>query len=197
MRQKRKINLVEEFQPRSLDVNDLHHARVFGERTVTFRSVEFIYPWLCGLKADRYAIQLQFQPGGEWHRVLLQWRRLAWGAWRPYFGCPSCRRRAGKLYAGKDFVCCRVCAKLRYVSQTLGYHAKRHRQAVKIRLRLGGKPVIGALFPKCPEGMPKKTYDRMRALAEQLELPLRTGRYRKYWSWRRPQYPIPIRIPRI
>jgi hypothetical protein len=98
---------------------------------------------------------------------------------------------------GPDFAACRTCCGLRYVSQTLGFNAKRHRQAVRIRLRLGGKPVIGAPFPKCPDGMRKDVYARMRARAEQLELPLRTGRHRKYWSWHRPDYPIPIRIPKI
>jgi hypothetical protein len=197
MSRKRTVNLVEEFALLSLDVNELHHVRAFGERTVTFPSIDFNHPWLSGLRTDRYSIQFQFHPRGEWHRVVLQWTRLYWGAWRPWFLCPYCRRRVGKLYNGGDFLACRTCCGLRYVSQTLGYHAKRHRQALKIRLRLGGKPVIGAPFPKCPDGMPKQTYAKMRARAEQLELPLRTGRYRKYWAWRRAEYPIVLRIPRI
>jgi hypothetical protein len=194
---KMHMNLVEDFHSLSIDVNELHYVRAFGEKTVTFRSIEFHHPWLSGLKTDRYCIRLQFQRGGEWQCIPLQWRRLAWGAWRPWFLCPFCRRRAGKLYCGGDFVACRKCCGLRYVSQTLGYNAKRHRQALKIRLRLGGKPVIGAPFPKCPEGMRKDVYNRMKARAEQYELPLRLGKYRKYWAWRRPEYPVLIKIPRI
>jgi hypothetical protein len=197
MRRKRRIRLVEDFQPRSIDINELHYARLLGERTVTVRSVKLHHPWLSGLETDRYSIRLKFQPNGEWYGVLLQWRWLSWGAWRPFFLCPFCRKRAIKLYAGSDFVACRKCCGLRYVSQTLGFNAKRHRQAVRIRLRLGGKPVIGAPFPKCPDGMRKDVYARMKARAEQYELPLRLGRYRKYWAWRRPEYPILIRIPRI
>jgi hypothetical protein len=140
MSRKRTVNLVEEFALLSLDVNELHHVRAFGERTVTFPSIDFNHPWLSGLRTDRYSIQFQFHPRGEWHRVVLQWTRLYWGAWRPWFLCPYCRRRVGKLYNGGDFLACRTCCGLRYVSQTLGYHAKRHRQALKIRLRLGGNP---------------------------------------------------------
>jgi hypothetical protein len=66
---KRRLNLVEDFQPRSIDVNELHYVRAFGEKTVTFRSVEFHHPWLNGLRTDRYAVQMQFRPGGEWLRV--------------------------------------------------------------------------------------------------------------------------------
>jgi hypothetical protein len=83
MRQKRKIHLVEDFQPRSIDVRELHYARLLGERTVAIRSVKFHHPWLSGLQADRYCIRLHFTPGSEWQGVLLQWRQLAAMAGEP------------------------------------------------------------------------------------------------------------------
>jgi hypothetical protein len=203
----RKRILVEELglPDRIIDINELLHLGVLREQTRSV-STDFRFPALTGFRADRYAIQVKF-PQKEWLRIALQWTpcpylrqgpRLGRSyPWKPWMICPFCRRRAGKIYLARDFVACRTCCGLRYASQTLGYNGKRHRQALKIRVRLGGKPVIGAPFPKRPEGMPKKTYARMRARAQQLELPLRTGRYRKYWAWRRPEYPILIRIPRI
>jgi hypothetical protein len=203
MRKRKTIRLVEDFLSRSIDVRELHYARLLGEHPVSIPRSH--HPWLHSLETDRYSVRIRFTPDSDWLGIPLQWthsplrqgRRMNWDRYVPHFLCPFCRKRADKLYAGKDFVACRRCCGLRYVSQTLGPKAKKHRQALKIRLRLGGKPVIGAPFPKCPHGMPRKTYARMRARAEQLEGPLRTGRYRKYWSWRRPEYPILIRIPRI
>ncbi len=203
MRKKCKIRFVEDFLSRSIDVRELHYARLLGEHPVSIPSPH--HPWLSSLETDRISVRIRFTPDSEWVYVPLRWirsalrqgRQMNWDRWRPYFVCPFCRRRAEKLYAGKDFVACRKCGGLRYVSQTLGSNAKRHRQALKIRLRLGGKPVIADPFPKCPEGMQKRVYARMKARAEQYELPLRVGRYRKYWAWRRPGYPVLIKIPRI
>jgi hypothetical protein len=45
MRRKRRIRLVEDFQPRSIDINELHYARLLGERTVTVRSIELHHRW--------------------------------------------------------------------------------------------------------------------------------------------------------
>jgi hypothetical protein len=204
MRKKCKtIRLVEDFHSRSIDVRELHYARLLGEQPVTIPSAH--HPWLFRLETDRYSVRIRFTPDSDWFGVRLQWihsplrrgRRMNWNRSRPLFLCRFCRRRSQKLYAGKDFVACRKCCKLRYVSQTLGPKAKIHRQALKIRLRLGGKPFIGASFPKRPDGMQKRIYNRMRARAEWLERRLLTGRYRKYWSWRKPEYPILIKIPRI
>jgi len=200
---RKKLNLVEDLQPRSIDVRELHYARLLGEHPVSIPRSH--HPWLHSLETDRISVRIRFTPDSEWVYVPLRWirsplrqgRQMNWDRWRPYFVCPFCRRRADKLYAGRDFVACRTCCKLRYVSQTLGPKAKIHRQALKIRLRLGGKPFIGAPFPKRPDGMQKRVYARMRARAEWLEHRLLTGRYRKYWSWRKPEYPILIKIPRI
>jgi hypothetical protein len=202
MRQKRKIHLVEDFQPRSIDVRELHYARLLGERPVTIPSAH--HPWLSRLETDRISVRIRFTRDNEWFYVPLRWirsplrqgHRMNWDRWRPYFVCPFCRKCCNLLYAGRDFLACRTCCKLRYVSQTLGPKAKIHRQALKIRLRLGGKPLLGAPFPKRPDGMQKRVYARMRR-AEWLEHRLLTGRYRKYWSWRKPEYPILIKIPRI
>ena len=204
MPKKRKtIRLVENYLERSLDVRELHYARLLGERPVTIPSAH--HPWLFRLETDQTSVRIRFTPDSGWVYVPLRWirsplrqgRRMNWDRWRPYFVCPFCRKCCNLLYAGRDFVACRTCCKLRYVSQTLGPKAKIHRKALKIRLRLGGKPFIGASFPRRPDGMQRRIYNRMRARAEWLEHRLLTGRYRKYWSWRKPEYPILIKIPRI
>jgi hypothetical protein len=203
MRKKCKIRLVEDFHSRSIDARELHHARLLGEHPVAIPRAH--HPWLFRLETDRYSVRIRFTPDSDWLGIRLQWtysplrqgRQMNWDRSRPYFLCPFCRRRVEKLYAGKDFVACRTCCGLRYVCQTLGPKAKIHRKALQIRLRLGGKPFIGAPFPKRPDGMQKRIYDRMRTRAEYLERRLLTGRYRKYWAWHKPEYPITIKIPRI
>jgi hypothetical protein len=187
MSRKSTVNLLEEFE--SLDVNELHRARAFRDRTVTFPSVQFRYPRLLALKADRWSLQLQFH-NHEWQRIPMQWTWCPWGAYRPWFKCPYCGRRVGKLYNGDDFVACRTCCGLRYVSQSRGYGAQHHYQALKLRVRLGGKPSIAEPFPERPFGMHEKTYRRLRARAEWLEGPLHKRRCSKYWKWRKPEYRI-------
>src|SRR6266498_3966347 len=133
---KRKRILVEELHQadRIIDINELLHLGLLREKTASVLT-DFRYPALAAFRADRYAVQLKF-PHGEWQRVSLQWTacpHLRQGPrlgrsypWRPWFLCPFCRRRAGKLYLGRDFVACRTCCKLRYASQTLGPKAKKH-----------------------------------------------------------------------
>ena len=65
MRQKCKINLVEDFVSLSIDVNALHYARAFGERTVTFPSIKSHHHWLCGLSTDRYSVSSNSSPAGN------------------------------------------------------------------------------------------------------------------------------------
>ncbi len=155
VKQKRKKRiLVEELRlpGRIININELLHLGLLREQTTSFPA-GFRYPVLTAFRADRYAVQVKF-PQGPWQRISVQWTacpHLRQGPrlgrsypWKPWMLCPFCRRRAGKIYLGRDFAACRTCCGLRYVSQTLGYNAKRHRQALKIRLRLGGKPVIGA-----------------------------------------------------
>jgi hypothetical protein len=189
MSKKRWRNLVEEFAPLSLDVNDLHRIRALRERTVAL-STDFRYPWLAKLQADRCSVQLRF-PHTDWQRVLLQWTWCPWGAYRPWFLCPKCRRRAGKLYSEGDSVACRICCGLQYAATShQSPRARRHHQAMKLRLRLGGKARLTDPIPKRPFGMHQKTYRRLRNRLERLEHDLRTCRRRRFWERKKPEYAL-------
>ena len=56
-----------------------------------------------------------------------------------------------------------------YASQCKSTKGRRHFEACKLRLRLGGVASIAAPFPERPRGMHKKTYARLRARIEKLE----------------------------
>jgi hypothetical protein len=196
---KRWRNLVEEFAKFSIDVNELlHTGALHRENTVSFRVIEFRYPWLSGLRADRYAVQLQLSQGAPWIRVSLQWtgtpfRSRSGTVWRPWFLCPKCRRRAGRLYNGGDFIACRICCGLRYAATShQSPRARRHHQAMKIRLKLGGKARLSDPIPQRPFGMHRSTYRRLRTRLELIEHDLRTCRRRRFWERKKPEYALMI-----
>lgn len=93
-----------------------------------------------------------------------------YGGSRPWFVCPSCNRRCAKLFFRRERFLCRVCHRLGYVSQ-LAASAERPRiMAQRIRRRLGMDPPNLTLpFPARPEGMPWRTYYRLRAKGERYE----------------------------
>ena len=93
-----------------------------------------------------------------------------YGGTRSWFLCPDCHRRCAKLFLRRGRFFCRVCHRLGYVSQ-LAASAERPRiMAQRIRRRLGMDPPNLALpYPPKPEGMPWRTYYRLRAKGERYE----------------------------
>lgn len=93
-----------------------------------------------------------------------------YGGTRPWFLCPDCHRRCAKLFLRRGRFLCRVCHRLGYVSQ-LAASAERPRiMAQRLRRRLGGDPNLCVPFPLKPEGMPWRTYYRLRAKGENYEM---------------------------
>jgi hypothetical protein len=83
---------------------------------------------------------------------------------------PFCQRRVAKLFNGFAGYCCRVCVgNPPYASQTKSAQSRRHFEACKLRLRLGGNASLDAPFPERPKGMHRRTYARLKHRAEQLE----------------------------
>ncbi len=101
--------------------------------------------------------------------IALARTRCHYGGSRPWFLCPSCHRQRAKLFLRRGRFYCRACHRLGYVSQ-LAASAERPRiMAQRIRRRLGGDPSLFAPFPFKPEGMPWRTYYRLRAKGEHYE----------------------------
>jgi predicted RNA-binding Zn-ribbon protein involved in translation (DUF1610 family) len=89
---------------------------------------------------------------------------------RPWFRCPNCGRRAGKLYlpvGGRHFMC-RRCYDLAYESQWEEPWWRAKSRARKLWQRLGGDP-DDDLIPPRPKGMHWRTYERLIADAERAE----------------------------
>lgn len=111
-------------------------------------------------------------PGGEWedmeYAVRLTRTPCNYGGYRPWFLCPHCGRRVGKLYGGRRFLC-RHCHRLAYQSQNESPWDRVLRKAQDIRLKLGGTVSMADSFPDKPKGMHWRTYNRLWEEYEHLE----------------------------
>jgi hypothetical protein len=148
---------------------------VFTERTVAFQA--FRWPWLTWLAVDRWTVKIRFPHYEQYQTILVIWSGCDLGGSRPWFQCPFCKRRVGKLYKVALSCACRQCCDLRYASQRRRGKSQRYLQALKLRLRLGGVASILEPFPDRPRGMHKRTYAKLRRRGEQLELGLRQSRF--------------------
>lgn len=100
--------------------------------------------------------------GGDWQDVTevvsLVWTPCHYGGRRPWFVCPRCGQRAGKLYGTTRLFLCRRCCGLVYESQRQGASDRLMRKAHNIQTRLGGEPGAAYPFPEKPKGMHYRTY---------------------------------------
>lgn len=91
------------------------------------------------------------------------------GGRRRWFVCLSCGRRCGVLYGGTHYRC-RKCWNLAYASQSESPSSRAISKAQKLRRRLGGSESLDDAFPKRPKGMHRRTYQRLRAKGEALDM---------------------------
>ena len=97
------------------------------------------------------------------------------GGARPYFVCPgvvngtACGRRVAKLYGPGRYFLCRHCYRLAHSSQSEDAQRRSMRRANKIRQRLGGNAGTGSPLPPKPKGMWRRTYERLREQALDVE----------------------------
>ena len=118
--------------------------------------------------------------GGEWENIAETVRivRVAcrFGGARPYFVCPgvvngiACGRRVAKLQGPGRYFLCRHCYRLGHASQIEDPWERALRRANKIRQRLGGDLGMAAPLPARPEGMWRRTYERLREKAFEAEM---------------------------
>jgi hypothetical protein len=101
-------------------------------------------------------------------RVPITWTACHLGGHRPWFVCSFsshgryCGRRVAVLYGAAELFACRHCYGLTYASQREALYLRDVGKAQKIRVRLGGSPVMSQAFPNKPKGMHWRTYKRLR-----------------------------------
>jgi hypothetical protein len=148
-----------------ISVNELHRAKAFSDRWVSFPNYGFICPSISRLRACRQQAEIYFatRDGPQRQVVPIMWtycRVGDRGGWRPWFRC-KCGRRAGKLYnAGVAFEC-RKCCKLVYECQLKSSKGRLERAATKIRHRLSWAERRWAFrdkLPPRPHGMRTAKY---------------------------------------
>jgi hypothetical protein len=123
----------------------------------------------CGVDEIELIYRVREPRADEWEEleelVSIEWTPCNFGGWRPWFRCPSCDRRAGKLYGGRRFLC-RHCCGFAYESTRESATYRLMHRAQNIRRQLGGDGNLLDLFPEKPKGMHWKTYERLRELSE-------------------------------
>ena len=170
---RRKTLTVEKLGADSIDICALHRARlVAGEA----QRLQFGLRWprLSSMIGYRFRLELRFGPDTFPQRVRVSWTPCHLGGKRPWFHCPGCRRRIGKLYWGGERLRyrCRQClGNPPYGSQTKSASGRRLYAAWKARMQLASYSVNDPM-PKRPRGMHRRTYNRLRARLEALEATL-------------------------
>lgn len=84
------------------------------------------------------------------------------GGERPWFLCPCCSKRVGKLYLRDMYFYCRGCHNLSYYTRNQSEPFRLLEKSRKIRKRLGCNYGTSEPFPDKPKGMHWKTYYAMK-----------------------------------
>jgi hypothetical protein len=163
---------VEQLGVDCLGVRELQRARIFRDGWVTLRP-ELRWPCIVEMRVARYLIQLHLHNQTVPQQIRVSWTRCYYGGGRPWLHCPFCQRRVARLFKGMGGFFCRACVgNPIYASQGKSTQGRRHFEACKLRLRLGGVASLAEPFPERPRGMHRRTYARLRRRAEALEVGL-------------------------
>jgi hypothetical protein len=121
------------------------------------------------------AQQVKVKFWGKVHELSVTWTDCHYGGQRPWFVCPFCKARVGKLYQPslRGILACRRCQELTYVSCQVSKREQLNLENIKLRRKLGarGDDLSGfELFPERPKGMHQRTYQRICRQLEANEL---------------------------
>ncbi|MGS4916308.1 hypothetical protein [Mameliella alba] len=108
----------------------------------------------------------------EGERLVTAWTCTAFGGRRQWWLCPSCDRRCAIIYrrGTGPLWGCRLCMGGRYASEHKSVQDRRIQKATKIRKKVGQTSGgLTAPFPIKPKGMHWRTYDQLRAEAQEIE----------------------------
>jgi hypothetical protein len=163
---------VERLSADSLDVRELKRFGLLQDDRMSLNA-PFRWPQVRRIVSSRYWLEVEFSDRLTMQQIRVSWTRCNLGGWRPWMHCSYCETRVAKLLKGFGGYCCRSCiGNPLYASQAKSAHGRRHFGICKIRLQLGGYASLTEPFPDRPRGMHRKTYQRLKARALNLEMDL-------------------------
>jgi hypothetical protein len=159
---------VEEFRYTALDVRDLYRRGVFNQPVGSvWRNCALTWPWLRWFRLGSASLELELLNG---RHVIVPVIWTECGIFNSYWlVCPLCQRTVRLLYGIDGRCACQHCGRLRHASRLKSAASRKIFRARKIRLRLGGAPLLYTRFPPRPRYMRRKTYLRLRKTALCLE----------------------------
>jgi hypothetical protein len=95
------------------------------------------------------------------YRVPVVFTKCNYGGRRPWFICPRCSRRVGKLYLKSKYYLCRHCNNLSYACRNESEAFRLLHKAQRINDRLLGPAPPNQLLAGRPKGMHWKTYNKI------------------------------------
>ncbi len=95
------------------------------------------------------------------YTVPLTFTPCNYGGQRPWFTCPKCGKRSGKLYLHGKYFLCRYCHNLAYASQGEDVQFRLMRKAKKIREKLDSPRDLSKPILFKPKGMHQRTFDKL------------------------------------
>jgi hypothetical protein len=152
-----------------IDVLKFNRRSLLTDRWISFVP---LLGWrgVAKIHTSRYFVLVEWcDDRADRQQIKISWTRQYLGGFRPWLHCP-CGRRVVRLFRVSAEYECRQClGNPQYASQYKSTQGRWHFEACKIRLLLNGVASLTEPFPQRPRGMHRKTYDRLRRHAEQLE----------------------------
>jgi hypothetical protein len=171
---------IEKWARDCLDVRFLRQQKFFDDRWVTIEGT-LKWPRIARLRIARYLIVLDIRGRSNPQHIRVSWTPVHLGGERPWMHCPHCQTRVARLYAGLGGYFCRSCiGNPPYASQQLSAQGRVHYQACKLRLLLDGQAQLTMPFPERPPRMHRRTYERLKCEAMNLEAGLSKRMRRRF-----------------
>lgn len=119
---------------------------------------------------DANYLRIAFWRGDTAVRRVIQvvWQACHFGGSRPYFLCPSCRKKRTNLFLMNGDFICRECGNMGYACQLEHRPDRLLRRAIKLRRRLGAGPGVRDFIDR-PRGMHRTRFHHMLDEIEGLE----------------------------
>lgn len=155
----------------AIDISVLLKGGAFDGDVVHFRFM--------GVICQRYLIRyrhIHWPKDKPPQLIRVDWTRCNYGGRRPWFLCPFCQRRSGKLYEMLGGLGCRTCANLAYASQAMGKTRRRRVKAERLRRLMGdeGRPAIDPL-PERLRGRHRRSHEKKCQKIYAVEAGLKTN----------------------